>query len=1089
MAAVSLRLDGLSEVTELESIPLPYKTLYHTLVFKNEMPIDLLRERRQTGSEQLMTWIKAALKLLESVSESQQYQQRQQLDEDEDEELEAEIQDVVSGFGQYEPTIESSIQILVELEKAIAHRSSSSSSLSSSAYDVDEGFNESRDCLTPEMEILQERWSHLRGIIGDLTGSVREHQRLRDGIQSVRNTSELAQQAIGILEKCLKDIASDRKRTAEIALAEASSRNNSTSSLGSNDSTASLRARAQSSGVDSNDMLELDSRIGLLMVQIDALQKTYPECTRSHRSHRKSRSIKQQETGSIAEKKQLIYKLFKELCKSWHSLRTRRDQLWRDLEECDRWRTRIEKMAKQIETMLEPVEVFHRMCLNLLTTLNGQVSTEELSAHGSQLSLTIANLDITDAGAPRILRGSNGDMTDEPVDLELLSSTLQELDEKQNTVAPAIENMFWVQEGEIQHRTKTAPTTPTTAHSQAPHSHQFPPESTTSVTPPSSDTSPMYPSLDMLERQRNLKSRWSNLKTSLDTVGTKLHAHHAYLKEKANLALKKEEPAEDKTLIGSGNSVDGGDWTSATRPTSPTLRRSMTSISQKSTLSTIPPNWSESSNRFLRGKLVSSISTDSPAVKKFMLVKSDAPALDRPRPWCPSVSTSSPSMPGFPLQTSTWGYFILSPGGENGEQIIATPAPLPVRPPTPPKPEPPKINRPPFSPGGNRRYTSLSKPPPSRSALPSRSASVAGYNHVNKSNASVYMTASGDAMEWTQTLRRSTSSSTVKPMVFASRSHNANASTTSFASSKPRRSFTTDPRTIDRRQSISVGSRRRSESISSNYTIQSWKGHELAATGYQGQQYNYNNGDNYTSGNNYNNGNNYTNVNNYNNGNNYTNVNNYNNSNSNGNGSGNSNGNSNNNKANNGRMSSLSSISDTSEDGTIMGTTRHNEHVGVRAMFTKNSSTSSVDSMLSDVSSSLSSVIAGIGNTFGPSMASSLGGSSSNARSPSPYNNMFGSSFAAARSSAALHSAYMASMSSSSSASLKHRSNSSLSGCESRSRSRQEQGRDRSREHISKIVGGMTPIPSASSWMSSMNTGSILSALSFTVPTYNGADT
>ncbi|KAF9359187.1 hypothetical protein BGX26_012962 [Mortierella sp. AD094] len=1051
MAAVSLRLDGLSEVTELESIPLPYKTLYHTLVFKNEMPIDLLRERHQTGSQQLLTWIKVALKLLESVSESQQYEQRQQLDEDEDEELEAEIQDIVSGFGQYEPTIESSIEILLQLEETIAHRSSSSTS-SSSAYDLDEGFNESRECLSPEMEILQEQWSHLRGIIGDLTGSVREHQRLRDGIQSVRNTSEQTLEATGILEKCLRDIAADRQRTSEIALAEAASRNSSSSSLSSHDSTASLRARAQSSGVDSNDMLELDSRIGLLTIQIDTLQKTYPECTRNHKSYRsKSRSIKQQETGSIAEKKHLIYKLFKELCKSWHSLRTRRDQLWRDLEECDRWRTRIEKMAKQIETMLEPVEIFHKMCVNLLTTLDGQASTGELSAHGSQLSLTIATLDITEAGKPRILTGSKGGMTssitDEPVDLELLWSTLQELDEKQNMVAPAIENMFWVQEGEIQHRSKTAalsPTTPTTTHSQAPHPHhQFPPESATSVTPPSSDNSPMYPSLDMLERQRNLKSRWSNLKTSLDTVGTKLHAHHAHLKEKANQALnKKEEPAEDKTLIGSGNSVDGGDWTSTIGATSPILRRSMTSSSQKSTTSTnISPNWSESSNRFLRGKLVSSISMDSPVVKKFMLVKSDMPAWDKPRPWCPSISTSSPSMPGFPLQTSSWGYYILSPSEEHSGQIVATPAPPPMRSPTPaPKPEPPKINRPPFSPGGNRRYTALSQPPPPR-PMPSRSASVAGYNN-NKSNASsTYITASGDPMDWTQTLRKSTSCSTTKPMVFGSKSHNANASTTSFASSKPRRSFSIDPRAINRRKSMTMSPTQRTESAASHYTIQSWRGHELSTAGSHGQQSNHNNGNGKTH-----------------------------------------------NKNNNGRRGSLSSISDASEDGTIMGTTRHKEHRGVRAMFKKNSSTSSLDSMISSVSSNLSSVFEGIGNTFGSSMVSSLGGSSSNARSPSPYNNMFGSSFAAARSSAALHSAFMASMSSSSSASLRQQSNSSLSGGESKSRQEQRRRDKNQREQISKIVGGATTTSSASSWMSSMNTGSILSALSFTVPTYNGAD-
>ncbi|KAF9110117.1 hypothetical protein BGX27_006749 [Mortierella sp. AM989] len=1031
MAAVSLRLDGLSEVTELERIPLPYKTLYHTLVFKNEMPIDLLQERHQTGLQQLLTWIKVALKVLENVTESQQYEQRQQLDEDEDEELEAEIQDVVSGFGQYEPIIESSIEILLQLEETITHRSSS--------FSYEDEYDESLYTLSPEMEILQGQWSHLRRIMGDLTGSVREHQRLRDGIHSVRNTSEQAQQAASILDKCLGDIAADRQRTNEIVLAEAASRNSSSSSLSSHHSTNSLRARAKSSGVDSNDMLELDSRIGLLTLQIETLQKTYPECTRNHKSQRsKSRSIKQQETGSIAEKKQLIYKLFKGLWKEWHSLRMRRDQLWRDLEECDRWRTRIEKMAKQIETMLEPVEIFHKMCTNLLTTLDGQASTDKLSSHESQLSL-----DIAEAGKLHPSTGSkdtSSSFTTEPVDLELLSSTLQELEEKQNLVAPAIENMFWVQEGEIQHRSKTvaqSPTTPTSTGMEAPQ-HLEP---SLSITPPSSDTSPMYPSLDMLERQKSLKSRWSNLKTSLDTVGTKLHAHHTLLREKANQALiKKDEPAEDKTLVGSGNSVDGGDWTTATAASPPALRRSMTDSSQKSN---VDPNWSTSSNRFLRGRLVSSVSMDSPVVKKYMLVKSGTPLWDKPRPWCPSVSTSSPSMPGFPLQTSTWGYFILSPSEENSGQLVAAPAPPPDHSPAPrPKsPPPPKINRPPFSPGGNRKYTAFSKPPPTQPPMRPRSASVMG-DFKN----SAYLKATGEPREWNQTLRRSESYSTARPMVFGSKSYNANASTVTVATNRSKRAISTDPR-IHRRKSMPLSPTGRSESVASHYSQTSqfseiWPAYENPATHCvgSGRQNNNRRNSSISNGNNISNSNN-----------------------------------NNNNTHHNGRRASFASNSDdTSEDGTIMGTTHNKPHQGVRALFKRSDSISSMDSVLSSVSSNLSSVFEGLGQTFGASMVSSVG---SNARSPSPYGHMFGSSFAAARSNAALHSAFMASMSSSSSASLRQ-SNSSLSGGESRSR-QQQRREQKQQEQITKL--GAT---SASSWMS-MNTGSILSALSFTVPTYN----
>ncbi len=136
----SVRLDGLSEVTELERLPLPYKTLYHTLVFKNDMPVSLLQERHHSSAQQLLTWIQAALELVQTVTQSQQYQQQQQQrDEEEDEELEAEIQDVVSGFGNYEPTIESSIEILLQLEECILERLSMRSD--SSLVDQENNYN------------------------------------------------------------------------------------------------------------------------------------------------------------------------------------------------------------------------------------------------------------------------------------------------------------------------------------------------------------------------------------------------------------------------------------------------------------------------------------------------------------------------------------------------------------------------------------------------------------------------------------------------------------------------------------------------------------------------------------------------------------------------------------------------------------------------------------------------------------------------------------------------------------------------------------------------------------------------------------
>ncbi|KAF9986744.1 hypothetical protein BGZ65_006384, partial [Modicella reniformis] len=749
MATAPARLDILSEVTELEQIPIPYKTLYHALVLKNDMPIDLMRERHRSGSEQLLTWIQAALKLVETVaSTSTQYtdQQQEEKDEDDDEELEIEIQDVVSGFGQYEPTIESTIEILLHLEESIIQRVSESPE-----QEQDQEGRQSPFSPSPEIETIQEQWERLQGIIGDLDKSIREHQRLRDGIQNASSLTEHTRQAIIILEKCLADIASDRQRTNE--LAEVASHNGSTSSLSSHDSATSLRGRSRSSGVDSNDILELESRYEELALKVDTFQKMYPECARSNKAHKsKSRNSKQQESGTIADKKQVIYKLYKDLLKDWHSLRHRKEQLWRDLQECDRWRTRIEKMTTKIEEMLAPVEIFHKVCVNLLARLDGKDFLEAFD----EMAVKITSLDITQSPLSMV----NGK---ESVNLEMLWATLQQLDEKQTVMAPAIENMFWVQEGELQHRSK----------------HTL--EASTSVSSPASadeEYSPLYPTLDMLERQKRLKSRWSVLKTSLDIVGTKLQDHHTLIKEKANMAqMKKEETAEDRTVVGS---VDGKDWNSTTGV-----------IQKKGSIEGIAPNWASKSHRFLRNKIVPAIARETATVKKFMLVKSDKPEWSKPRPWCPSANPASPGMPGFPMQTSQWGYYLLTKSQNEGDfgTVIATPAPVPTEgpPSAPVKPSPLKNSRPPFSPAGTRKFMNFGKPLPTRSES-QRSISVAG-DFRNNARSMTPMTASGDVMGWERTLRQSASfsleSKQPAPFRFSSSGSNMSRSTVNTPAARP----------------------------------------------------------------------------------------------------------------------------------------------------------------------------------------------------------------------------------------------------------------------------------------------------------------
>ncbi|KAF9909775.1 hypothetical protein EC991_008098 [Linnemannia zychae] len=1107
MAAVSSRLDGLSEVTELERIPLPYKELYHTLVFKNDMPVELLQEKHQTGAQQLLTWIQAALDLVKSVDAvSKQEQQREAAEENVysssnnyygrnssrtnsstsllDNDLDIEIQDVVSGFGQYEPTIESSIEILLQLEECIPRRLSSLSTTSVVSDSSDNSNNNTEQQhihLSKEIEVILEQWSLLRGIISDLGGSVREQQRVRDGIQSIFNISEQTREASDILDKCYRDIAAEKARISEWASSPVDSIDRVVSSL-KNHSSSSLNGGSTSWGVDRNDMLELDSRIGLLSLKMDSLLKSYPECARSSKQSRRGSSNSKAaavvarslggESESIADKKAMMHRQYQELLGDWHTLRTRRDQLWRGLEECDRWRTKIDKMAKQIETMLEPVEIFQKMCANMLANLEGQtlaqISGEEQQQRNTADGVEDAN------------RASTSRQPSLPVDLELLTATLQELEEKQSTVTPAIDNIFWVQEGEIQHRTKSenhshnsnnhgmlSPMTPTTAVSMtAPPLSAIDSPTTTLVTPPSppsnsnsngnnnGDSFPLYPSLEMLDRQRELKQRWSNLKMSLNTVETKLQTHHTILKEKqreeeellARQKLEQQQREEEEAAAAAqevknvmGNR-DGRDWGSnASSP--PMLRRSTTGGASsrspsvtRSVTRPISPNWN-TSNRFLRGKLVSSLSMDSGVVRKYMLVKSDQPSWAKPRPWCPSVSTTSPSMPGFPLQSSYWGYFLVGndPSKENFGQIIAAPAPPPVRSatPAPIKPTTPSLKdtRPPFSPGGNRKFTALSTPP---RPMPNRSMSVAS----GEFRQNMQPSGGTDILDWTKTLRRSTSFSTNNTKGKGNTPPTPRGNKVKPAGSTTSSGNTVRPGGAGRE---SVASTRRNSTVSQ-------AGH------WNDKDHQYRQDANGASA----------------------------------------------------RRPSFTSSED--DESTIMGYTvgangqaplpnnsnrrtrrlqGHTKSGGLGfgvpppPLNTMTDSTSSLDSMMSSTSSF---------NAYGSSLSSSIG-----VRSPSPYAPMFGSSFAAARSTAALHTALLASMSGSSSASLRY-SNSSLGGAASGSGGRKLSDAESSssssslmtkkRSQVMNLGAGAGSATSASSWMS-MNTGGLLSALSFTVPTYS----
>ncbi|KAF9978578.1 hypothetical protein BGZ73_001751 [Actinomortierella ambigua] len=458
-------LDGLEEVSSLDDVPLPYTILYHALVFKDEMPLAILMERHQTGLDQLQVWIHQASALVASI-EHTRLQDVQP--------LEQEVLDVISGLHRYEATVESSLEILQHLEETIHPRlrmtntdtitvdsnvssrrmrrrarkrhmaggDLSSSSDESLSDMVASNLHHNQQQYHSSVQQVRKQWQQLLASITGISKTVREHQRLRLGLQSVDNLSEQVREASGLLDRCIKAIESDRidqqqqqKRTGQTTPTLADVRQQafragagSLRHLPLSSSTMALQATTN------NDMLELESRMGLLSIQIASLQKSFPECKASLWARRRSsatshssqataaasqqkrqqqqrrRNSQQESTAklrpltaldgsqpsmmdsknhpdqttatststtnvsgndsAIKEQKLRLFERYRDLMAAWQELRTRKKKLWRDMEDLDRWRCELSERSEAIVQMLVPIQSLHQQCYKFLESLD-----------------------------------------------------------------------------------------------------------------------------------------------------------------------------------------------------------------------------------------------------------------------------------------------------------------------------------------------------------------------------------------------------------------------------------------------------------------------------------------------------------------------------------------------------------------------------------------------------------------------------------------------------------------------------------------------------------------------------------------------
>ncbi|KAG0345706.1 hypothetical protein BG004_003229 [Podila humilis] len=387
---------------------------------------------------------------------------------------------------------------------------------------------------------------------------------------------------------------------------------------------------SQAKKLNMEALARLDSRTSLLSPQIENVGTLINSLPSSEAAL----------GGSDAKRD--LRELHNEILVRWTAFKSMRDKLDKELKE-EKWLAVFEQVAEQVESMMDSMERAILHCQGLLDKIKNMVRDKTVPSA--------------------------------PIDRDHLFTIFKSFEAKHKYYAPAVNKMLGMLENGIESR--------------------------------------MTKNQDVIQKHRIMKQNWNRLRGGLDNVEREL----AGIEDLLNIldgSIPSHLPTPpmqlpEKPLFSMRRSQNQATWNSPQyslfqpppqqqQTIQPTVQRgrkpAATSLPSPSTTTNtpigrsksplnVPPQqrpWSpanSSSNTSFSPMLSPNMFTGFRALSRSPSRSSSVANSDKPRPWCPSTTVSSPSIPGIPYAPSSASTYIPRPSSASGHHRDRSPSPAP----------------------------------------------------------------------------------------------------------------------------------------------------------------------------------------------------------------------------------------------------------------------------------------------------------------------------------------------------------------------------------------------------------------------------
>ncbi|KAF9923127.1 hypothetical protein FBU30_006777 [Linnemannia zychae] len=368
----------------------------------------------------------------------------------------------------------------------------------------------------------------------------------------------------------------------------------------------------------------LDSRIELLEPVVQTL----------------AAEIEAQSSGD--NEKDGLLEQFLQLSKLWVDLKARREKIGEEVKE-ERWLIVFDQVAGQVESMMQSMERAIIHCKGLIDQIKNMVNEKIIPTA--------------------------------PIDRDHLYTIFKSFEAKHKYYAPAVNKMLNMLENGIESR--------------------------------------MTRNIDVIQKHQSMKKTWEQLRRRLDLVELDLNdiesmldildasipSHistpPAQLPEKPLFAMRKAQPQPEWKAPGPPALFQPSQQTQQPQrgrrppPSTSTLARQNTTESTLRSRTRSPLNvapapprhrpWSPAPSLGSMSSMLSpNMNTNYRAVSRSPSRSPSRANSDKPRPWCPSTKTTSPSIPGIPYSPSAASTYTPRSASSMGHRRDTSPSPAPL---------------------------------------------------------------------------------------------------------------------------------------------------------------------------------------------------------------------------------------------------------------------------------------------------------------------------------------------------------------------------------------------------------------------------